>query len=289
MTTEQLPPAPAGARQQIKRFVPRPLWKALRRGGKRSREALCRGLIDVAVTANGAPGTLCHLYDTLEFTPETIIRGFCGGMFPVPEHRTGVVRWQETDPRCVIPIHDFHVPRSLQRVIRKGTYEIRVDTDPRGVLAGCATPAPGREDTWISPAVVECNLQLFEMGVVHTVETWQDGVLVGGLFGLALGAFFVGESQFHVARDAGKVATVALFHILQQGGFVLNDVGWGSSFLDTFGAVYLPREEFTRQLAVALTGRAHFAPLTEWPYPRAGEQRSADEPQPDADQEARMA
>ncbi|NPV67306.1 MAG: leucyl/phenylalanyl-tRNA--protein transferase [Anaerolineae bacterium] len=183
------------------------------------------------------------------------------GMFPSAIHTSGVTRWHDPDPRGVLPIHGYHVEKELQRIIRQNRFEIRVDHDLPGVMMGCATPAPGREDSWIVPERIEVYAQLQEMGIAHSVEAYQNGELVGGVYGVALGGYFAGESQFHVVRNAGKVAFVYLLMILEQGGFVLHDAWWGSRHLEQFGGAYIPRDEFKRLQARALVTSATFAPL----------------------------
>ncbi len=187
-------------------------------------------------------------------------------MFLAATHTSGAMRWHDPDPRGIMPIHGYHVEKEMQRIIRQNRFEIRVDYDLRAIMAGCAAPKPGRETTFITPAVMDVYCQLFEMKVVHCIGAYQDGVLVGGLHGVALGGYFAGESQFHTVRNAGKVAFVYLLHILEQGGFLLHDTWWGSTHLEQFGGTYIPREEFKRLQAEALLKPATFAPLEAMPF-----------------------
>jgi len=220
-------------------------------------------LIGAIAKVNGPSETLCLLYDHLDFTPEVVMRGYMQGMFPSAIHISGATRWHAPDPRGIMPIHSYHVEKELQRIIRQKRFEIRVDHDLRAIMAGCAAPAPGREDSWIIPKRVDVYMQLQEIGIAHSVEAYQQGELVGGLYGVALGAYFSGESQFHTVSNAGKVAFVYLLMILEQGGFLLHDTWWGSKHLEQFGGAYIPREEFKRLQAEALLKPATFAPLDE--------------------------
>lgn len=265
MTTGRLSLQQPGVKDRIKRYIPCRLWKALRRGKNCSTEFLARILIGAMLRVNGPAETLCLLYDGLDFTPETVVRGYLQGMFPSAIHASGVIRWHDPDPRGIMPIHGYHVEKEMQRIIRQNRFEIRVDHDLRGVMKGCAEPKPGREDSWIVPERIEVYSQLQKMGIAHSVEAYQNGVLVGGLYGVTLGAYFSGESQFHTIRNAGKVAFVYLLMILERGGFLLHDTWWGSKHLEQFGGTYIPREEFKRLQARALLTPATFAPLDEPP------------------------
>jgi len=141
-------------------------------------------LIGAIAKVNGPSETLCLLYDHLDFTPEVVMRGYMQGMFPSAIHISGATRWHAPDPRGIMPIHSYHVEKELQRIIRQKRFEIRGDHDLRAIMAGCAAPAPGRETTFITPAVMDVYCQLFEMRAVHCLGAYQDGALVGGLWAL---------------------------------------------------------------------------------------------------------
>ena len=167
-------------------------------------------------------------------------------------HEDGEIYWYDPDPRAILPLDQFHVPRSLWRVVKSGRFEVRVDTAFTEVMRACASPAPGRETTWISEEFIRVYTQLHEARLAHSVETWLDGELVGGLYGVSLGGLFAGESMFHQARDASKVALVHLVERLQQGGYTLLDVQFMTPHLRRFGAIEIPRRHYKKQLAQAL-------------------------------------
>jgi leucyl/phenylalanyl-tRNA--protein transferase len=164
----------------------------------------------------------------------------------------GSLYWFDPEPRAILPLEAFHVPRRLARTIGQGLFEIRVDSAFRDVMRGCAAPAPGREETWISDEIFEAYTRLHELGYAHSVETWQSGLLVGGLYGVAISSFFPGESMFSRVSGASKVALVHLVERLRQRGFLLLDVQFMTGHLRQFGAVEISRQEYRRRLARAL-------------------------------------
>ena len=168
------------------------------------------------------------------------------------------IYWYDPDPRAIIPLDTFHVSHSLARMIRQGKFEVRVDTVFQTVMAACAEPTPGREVTWISPEIVAAYGELHALGFAHSVETWLEGELVGGLYGVSLGGLFAGESMFSRVKDSSKVALVYLIERLRQGGFCLLDTQFMTDHLRRFGAVEIPREEYQVRLAHALTIWARF-------------------------------
>lgn len=185
--------------------------------------------------------------DTLAFRPETVIKGYLNGFFPMTEEG-GVIRWRAPELRGVVPTSDFHVPKNLARLVRRQTFEIRLDTRFEQVIRGCAD----RDETWITDEFIDTYCRLHEMGVARSVEAWQDGELVGGLYGICLGRYFATESQFHRVRDAGKVAFLHLFAMLRDGGFLLHDVQYQTPFLEQFGGTTMTNSEFRRQLLQAV-------------------------------------
>lgn len=162
----------------------------------------------------------------------------------------GQIRWYSPDPRGIIPLEAFHVPARLARTMRQGRLEIRRDTAFAEVIAACAAD---REDgSWINAEIIETYRALHDRGYVHSVEAWQDGQLVGGLYGVSLRGAFFGESMFHQVTDASKVVLVGLVDHLRSRGFGLLDVQWVTPHLERFGAVEIPRREYLRRLERAL-------------------------------------
>ena len=162
------------------------------------------------------------------------------------------VYWYDPDPRAILPLDTFHVSRSLQRVVKSGRFEIRIDTAFSEVMRACAASAPGRENTWISEEFIQAYTQLYEGQLAHSIETWLDGELVGGLYGVSLGGFFAGESMFHRERDASKVALVHLVERMLRGGYTLLDVQFMTPHLQRFGTIEVPRKYYKKLLAQAL-------------------------------------
>ncbi|RME98120.1 MAG: leucyl/phenylalanyl-tRNA--protein transferase, partial [Chloroflexi bacterium] len=160
--------------------------------------------------------------------------------------------WFDPDPRAVIPLDKFHVPRSLARRIRRGGFEIRVDWDFRAVITACAEPAPGRDTTWINAEIIDVYCQLHDAGFAHSVETWVDGQLAGGLYGVSIRGLFAGESMFSRAPDSSKIALVYLVQHLQRRGLVLLDTQFITDHLRRFGAVEISRSEYKNLLVQAL-------------------------------------
>ena len=188
-------------------------------------------------------------------SPDLLLAAYQAGVFPMADDR-GEVGWYAPDPRGVLPLGGLRVSRSLRRAVRQGRFRVGVDTAFADVVAACAAPAPGREQTWISDAIARAYTGLHALGFAHSVECWQDTAdgpaLVGGLYGVALGGAFFGESMFHRATDASKVALVHLVERLRAGGFVLLDTQMTTPHLERLGAVEIPRAEYERRLAEAL-------------------------------------
>jgi leucyl/phenylalanyl-tRNA--protein transferase len=181
------------------------------------------------------------------------------GVFPMADH-DGEIYWYDPNPRAIIPLDTFHVPRRLAREVRRGRYDIRVDTVFRRVMEECAQPAPEREETWISDELIDIYEVLHHMGIAHSVEAWQEGQLVGGLYGVAVRGLFAGESMFSRAPNASKIALVHLVERLRRGGFLLLDTQFITSHLAQFGAYEISRAEYKRRLAAAIDNSvvAHF-------------------------------
>jgi leucyl/phenylalanyl-tRNA--protein transferase len=194
-------------------------------------------------------------------TPDMLIAAYSSGIFPMADD-DNVIGWYEPTIRAVIPLDEgFRVPSRLARTIRSGRYELRVDTAFEAVIRACAESAPGRETTWISEEIVRAYSEMHRQGMAHSVESWREGRLVGGLYGVAIGGLFAGESMFHTERDASKVALVHLVDKLRRGGFVLLDSQYivGPHMLQ-FGTAEIPRAEYHRRLRAALKVAARWAP-----------------------------
>lgn len=187
--------------------------------------------------------------------PAVLIAAYRGGMFPMAMDNRGEIGWFSPDPRGVIPLEDFHIPHGLKRTLRKEPFEIRIDTAFKEVMRGCAD----RKTTWISEEIVNSYEKLFELGYAHSVETWQDGELVGGLYGIAIGGAFFGESMFSRAPDASKVALVKLVERIRKKKFQLLDTQWTTDHLSRFGCKEIPRHEYLKQLNQALLVTTSFA------------------------------
>jgi len=184
-----------------------------------------------------------------EVTPELMLRAYRSGLFPMAETRRGDrLYWLDPEQRGVLPLDRFHLPRRLRRTALSHSFEIHADRDFAGVIAACATPAQGREDTWINRDIERLFTALHNQGHAHSVEAWQDGRLVGGLYGVVLGGAFFGESMFSLARDASKVALVHLVARLRLGGFELLDTQFVTAHLSQFGAYEIPRAEYKTAL-----------------------------------------
>jgi leucyl/phenylalanyl-tRNA--protein transferase len=198
---------------------------------------------------------------TFQITPELMLRAYRAGLFPMAETRRGErLYWLDPEQRGVLPLDAFHVPRRLMRTVLAASFEVASDRDFAAVIAGCAARVPGRDDTWINPEIERLFAQLHRLGHAHSVECRQGGRLVGGLYGVALGGAFFGESMFSRARDASKVALVHLVARLRLGGFTLLDTQFVTAHLAQFGAVEIPRERYRTLLAEAVDLPAQWLP-----------------------------
>ena len=178
-------------------------------------------------------------------TPELLLRAYAEGLFPMANQRDDpALYWVSPEKRGIIPLNDFHVPRRLARTIRSGRFQITSDLAFGEVMRACAEPAEGRGQTWINDEILRLYGALHASGHAHSVECWQGGELVGGLYGVRLGAAFFGESMFSFARDASKVALAKLVETLRRGGFMLLDTQFLTRHLATFGAYEIPRSEY---------------------------------------------
>ena len=194
-----------------------------------------------------------------DLTVEDLLTWYEQGVFPMADAREDEqVYLIDPSERGVIPLGGFHVPKRLARTVRHDPYQIRVDTAFEQVVGLCAAAAPDRPDTWINRPIQRLYKELFMRGHAHSVECWQDGELVGGLYGVAHGAAFFGESMFSRARDASKIALVHLVARLAVGRFALLDTQFLTEHLSQFGAVDIPRADYKRRLNKALEREADF-------------------------------
>ena len=195
-----------------------------------------------------------------QLTPELLIQAYCQGVFPMGNDQ-GEIWWYDPDPRAILPLATFHVPRSLSQRIRRGGFVVKLDTAFRAAITACTAPGIKRKHTWITPPIIDAYCTLHELGIAHSVETWINGQLVGGLYGVALGGLFAGESMFSHATDASKIALVYLVEHLRKQGFVLHDTQFITPHLQRFGAVEIPRARYQRALRQALQVEAQFNPV----------------------------
>jgi leucyl/phenylalanyl-tRNA--protein transferase len=192
-------------------------------------------------------------------TPEILLRAYRAGIFPMAESADDPeLFWVDPRHRGILPLDGFHLSHRLRRVVRQNRFEIRVDSDFTGTMAGCAEATDKRPNTWISGEIVRLYTGLFERGAAHSVETWLGPEMVGGLYGVSIGGAFFGESMFSRVVDASKVALVHLVALLRVGGFGLLDVQFVTPHLTQFGAIEVPRARYHRLLADALLYRCVF-------------------------------
>lgn len=195
----------------------------------------------------------------MQLTPDLLLRAYAIGIFPMAESRVDPeLHWIDPDMRGVLPLERFHLPRKLRAKIRRRVFDVRCNSAFQAVIRGCAEPAENRPDTWINPVIEQLYNELFDMGFAHSVECWRNGELVGGLYGVSLGAAFFGESMFSRAADASKVALAELVLRLRKGGFKLLDTQFTTPHLSRFGVVEIPREDYRRLLTKAVSSSAEF-------------------------------
>lgn len=201
-----------------------------------------------------------------EITPDLVLRAYSIGLFPMGEKEDDDrLYWVEPEERGVFPLESLKISRSLAKVVRADRFEVSVDNDFDAVIDGCAHSGTSRDSTWINAPIRRLYRDLFDAGFVHTVECRREGALVGGLYGVSLGAAFFGESMFHIERDASKVALVHLAARLRAGDYQLLDTQFVTPHLASLGAVAVPRVEYRRMLDRAVSADGDFG---DWPKDR---------------------
>ncbi|MGB7336012.1 MAG: leucyl/phenylalanyl-tRNA--protein transferase [Salaquimonas sp.] len=196
-----------------------------------------------------------------EITPEVLLKAYSIGIFPMAESADDPeLFWVEPEMRGILPLDEFHIPKSLQKAMRKNPFEVRIDSAFMQVVEACAEPGPGRDNTWINRQIKKLYWQLFEMGHCHSVECWNDGELVGGLYGVQLGGAFFGESMFSRQTNASKIALAHLVHRMRAGGFLLLDTQFATKHLERFGVLEIPKKQYGGLLAEAIALDADFNP-----------------------------
>ena len=198
-------------------------------------------------------------------TPELLLNAYAAGVFPMAnDFDDPAINWIEPRRRGIIPLDTFHVPRRLRKTIRRGGFEIRVDTAFETVIRACAAPTPERPRTWLNEPLITLYVELARRGWAHSVEVWRGGEVTGGLYGLRLGGAFFGESMFSRVRDSSKIALVDLVDRLRVGGFQLLDAQFVTEHLERFGAIEISRAVYLARLRRALAAGAAFPTR---PYP----------------------
>jgi leucyl/phenylalanyl-tRNA---protein transferase len=205
-----------------------------------------------------------------ELAPVNLLNAYARGYFPMATSRHGELLWYAPDPRGILPLDAFHIPKNLRKTVDRQTFRVTTDRAFRDVIAACAE----RPDTWISDEIAEAYTRLHTLGFAHSIECWQKGRLVGGLYGVALRSAFFGESMFHLMTDASKVALVHLVDRLRTGGFTLLDIQYTTPHLEQFGAVEIPEARYKALLRRAMSHEA------SW---RAIERESGEIIAPDSD------
>jgi leucyl/phenylalanyl-tRNA--protein transferase len=194
-----------------------------------------------------------------QLTPNLLLRAYAHGLFPMAEHRDDPeLFWVDPELRGVLPLDGFHLPHRLARTVRQGRLQVAVDRDFEATIRACAEPGPTRADTWINDEIVALYAELHRLGYAHSVECRQENELVGGLYGISLGAAFFGESMFSRVTDASKVALVHLVARLRVGHYRLLDTQFITAHLMRFGTVEIPRKRYRALLADALQHDADF-------------------------------
>lgn len=194
-----------------------------------------------------------------DLTPDILLRTYAAGIFPMAESAEDpTLFWVDPEERGILPLEDFRLSRRLQRRLRREEFEVRCDTAFEEVLMNCAKKTSSRPTTWINAEIAQLYVSLMHMGHAHSVETWQDGELVGGLYGVSIGGAFFGESMFSSVTDASKIALAHLVARLRRSGFKLLDTQFVTPHLQQFGAIEISRDEYQSLLTEALEVKTNF-------------------------------
>jgi leucyl/phenylalanyl-tRNA---protein transferase len=200
----------------------------------------------------------------MDITPQVLLKAYSCGVFPMAESADDpALYWIEPQARGILPLDHVHVAKRLARTIRQDIFEVRINSDFDGVIAGCASAKPGRDTTWINSRIRSLYRELFDQGHCHCVETWRDGRMVGGLYGVSLGGAFFGESMFSTETDASKVALVHLAARLIHGGYSLLDCQFVTDHLKQFGTIEIEQSVFQQRLAIAMKQQGEFLRLED--------------------------
>jgi len=197
-------------------------------------------------------------------TPDLLLRAYATGLFPMAESAEDPgLFWVDPEHRGVLPLDGLHLPRRLKKTVRGGKFTVTADRDFAAVIHGCAERTTTRKSTWINDEIMRLYASLHMMGTAHSIECWSGEVLAGGLYGVALGGAFFGESMFSRATDASKVALVHLVARLRRGGFTLLDTQFVTQHLSRFGAIEISRRIYRKRLDAALNVKARFTPVLD--------------------------
>lgn len=188
----------------------------------------------------------------MQLSPQLLLSAYIQGVFPMADE-DGEIFWYDPDPRAILPLDRFHISRSLQRKVKQGRFEIRLNSSFPDVIRACAKTGRDRWSTWISSDIIDGYIDLHKLGYAHCVETWMEGELSGGLYGVAINGLFAGESMFSIKRDASKLALVFLVKYLRRQGFTLLDIQFMTEHLRRFGAVEVSRVDYQELLAKAIS------------------------------------
>lgn len=200
-----------------------------------------------------------------QITPELLLKAYAYGVFPMAKARDDdEVYWVQPKERGVIPLNAFHIPRSLRKILKKKNYEVRIDSAFTAVIDGCAETTHDREETWINDQIRELFVDLFDAGLAHSVETWIDGELAGGLYGLSMGAAFFGESMFTRRDNASKIALCYLVATMKAGHYRLLDTQFINDHLKHFGAIEIAHKDYMAELGDALCHLGQFGPVPDY-------------------------
>lgn len=190
-----------------------------------------------------------------DLSPERLLVAYRNGIFP---WTVSPISWWSPDPRAILEFDQLHAPESLRKILRKDIFEISIDRAFPRVIRSCATRAPGRSDTWITPEFIEAYTQLYELGHAHSLECWYNGELAGGIYGVAVGGLFAGESMFHRVSNASKIALYHLVGHLRERDFRLFDIQMLTPVTRQMGGTTIPRDDYLRRLAKALEANCEF-------------------------------